>query len=321
LDRSALSLSCCPKIRSRRKNPVGFVDRVREIGGFDLKTVPRGKALNPPPLPASLPVVFHGKRRSIPIATEAVALPLYAMFNRRTGEPRFWSGSALRANFLIAADTTILLTGTDQDPPLERWWGLGEPARRNVIRGLIAAGVALATVPNYSLILNRPRWYDLYAIKRIGLVHYEFLDEGLPAALHINGRTNTDFLHWIDYLVERPEITHVAYEFRTMSGRQGAHVEWLVDVAHAVGRPLHLIMRGGTEYFPRLSAAFTNITYLDTTVFMKTVNRQRAYRTNDGGVDWKRHRTREGAPLDKLLSGNANTRAQWLTDLATMAAK
>ena len=304
-----------------RKNPVGFVERVREIGGFDLNTVPHGKALDPPFLPASLPVVFHGKRRSIPIATEAVALPLYAMFNRRTGEPRFWSGSALRAAFLIAPETTILLTGTDQDPPLERWWSLGESGRRRIIRALIGAVVVLATVPNYSLILNRPRWDDLYAIKRIGLVHYEFLDEGLPGALHINGRTDTDFRRWTDYLIKRPEITHIAYEFRTMSGRQETHVEWLVGVARAVGRRLHLIVRGGTQYFLPLSTAFTNITFLDTTVFMKTVNRQRAYRTRDGGVHWKRHRTKEGAPLDKLLSENADTRAQWLSELAAKAAK
>jgi hypothetical protein len=243
------------------------------------------------------------------------------MFNRRTGEPRFWSGSALRAEFLIAPETTIVLTGTDQDPPLERWWSLGEASRRSVIRALISAGVALATVPNYSLILNRPRWDDLHAMKRIGLVHYEFLDEGLPAALHINGRTDTDFLRWTDYLIRRPEISHVAYEFRTMSGRHKTHVEWLVGVARLVGRPLHLIMRGGIEYFLSLSAAFTNVTFLDTTVFMKTIKRQRAYRTNDGGIDWKCQRTEKGLPLDKLFTENANSRAKWLSDLAAMAAK
>jgi hypothetical protein len=106
-----------------------------------------------------------------------------------------------------------------------------------------------------------------------------------------------------------------------MSGRQETHVEWLVGVARAVGRRLHLIVRGGTQYFLPLSTAFTNITFLDTTVFMKTVNRQRAYRTRDGGVHWKRHRTKEGAPLDKLLSENADTRAQWLSELAAKAAK
>jgi hypothetical protein len=128
--------------------------------------------------------------------------------------------------------------------------------------------------------------------------------------------TDTDFLRWTDYLIKRPGITHLAYEFRTMAGRQETHVEWLVGVAREVGRPLHLIMRGGTEYLSSLSAAFT-VTFLDTTVFMKTVNRQRAYRTNEGDVDWKRQRTKQGAPLDKLFAENADTRAQWLSDLAT----
>jgi hypothetical protein len=34
---------------------------------------------------------------------------------------------------------------------------------------------------------------DLHSIKRIALVHSEFLDEGLPAALHVNGRSEADF--------------------------------------------------------------------------------------------------------------------------------
>ena len=63
-------------------------------------------------------------------------------------------------------------------------------------------------------------------------------------------------------MAARPEVTHLAYEFKTMSGRQDRHVERLIDLAHSVGHPLHLIMRGGTEYLIPLRAAFANTTFL-----------------------------------------------------------
>jgi hypothetical protein len=79
------------------------------------------------------------------------------MFDRRTGVPRFVDGTAMRSQFGIAPETAVLLTGTDRDPPLERWWSLGEKARRSIIRSLRDAGVVLTTTPNYSLFLDRPR--------------------------------------------------------------------------------------------------------------------------------------------------------------------
>ena len=137
------------------------------------------------------------------------------MFDRRSGAPRFTDHAALCTAFAIKPGTTIVLTGTDRDPPLERWWGLGEAKRRTIIRALKGAGVGLVTTPNYSLFLDRPRWDDLHAMMRIAIVHEEFLREGMPAALHVNGRTETDFRRWTAYVAARPEITHLAYEFTT----------------------------------------------------------------------------------------------------------
>lgn len=212
----------------------------------------------------------------------------------------------------------ILLTGTDEDAPLERWWGIGEAARRTIIRALVQAGVTMATTPNYSLIINRPRTDDLHSIKRIGLVFFEFLDEGLPAALHVNGRTETDFMHWAEFIAERPEVTHVAYEFRTMSGRQETHVDWLIGLTRAVGRPLHLLVRGGTEFLAPLNAAFDGLTFMDTSVFMKTMKRQRACRPEDGTFGWKSNPTDKGAPLDDLLIANTAARACWVSELMAL---
>jgi hypothetical protein len=36
-------------------------------------------------------------------------------------------------------------------------------------------------------------WHDLHAMKRIAIALGEFLEAGMPAALHVNGRTDRDF--------------------------------------------------------------------------------------------------------------------------------
>jgi hypothetical protein len=204
---------CCGKPetcdRVCRNNP-DYVDRVREVGGFALDNVPRAPLLDAPELRRLVPVIFHSNGRALAVPFSVAALPLYRMFDRRSGAPRFADHASLCAAFGIAQGTVVILTGTDRDPPLERWWGLGGELRRAAIRALKGAGVRLVTTPNYSLFLDRPRWDDLHSIKRIALVHEEFLSEGMPAALHVNGCTETDFGRWGDYVAARPEITHLA---------------------------------------------------------------------------------------------------------------
>lgn len=302
------------------RNHPDFPDRVREVGTFVLDTVPRGPVLAAPDLPRVVPVIFHRTARAVPVSSETVALPLYRMFDRRSGTPRFTTPEALCETFAIQPATTIVLTGTDRDPPLERWWGLGEAQRRIIIRAMKAAGIGLVTTPNYSLFIDRPRWDDLHAMKRIAIVHEEFLREGLPAALHVNGRTETDFRRWAAYISARPEITHLAYEFTTGTGwarRREQHAAWLADLAATIDRPQHLVMRGGTEVLPILSGAFAGVTVLDTSIFMKTMMRQRAYPKGNAALGWRPSPTAVGAPLDDLFAENCAMVEAWLGDLGT----
>lgn len=306
------------------RNHPDFPDRVREVGTFSLDTVPRAPLLVAPELPRVVPVIYHGNGRAVAVSSEAVALPLYKMFARRDGTPRFTTPEALREAFTIARDTTIVLTGTDRDPPLERWWGLGEMRRRSIIRAMKAAGIGLVTTPNYSLFTDRPRWDDMHAMKRIAIVHAEFLQEGLPAALHVNGRTETDFARWAAYIAARPEITHVAYEFTTGTARaerREQHAKWLAGLAVEVGRPLHLIMRGGSEVLPILAESFTGITVLETSIFMKTMMRQRAYAKSNAALGWKGSPTATGKQLDDLFADNHEAVEAWLRNLAAPPAE
>ncbi len=312
---------CCGRAESCDnvcRNHPQYADRVREVGTFALETVPQTPEILPPTLPTVIPMLFHGSRRHLPLATPAVALSLYSMFNRREGVPRFESREALCAAYGIATGSMIVLSGTDCDAPLERWWAIGETRRRIIIRALRHVGVALVTTPNYSLFTDVPRWSDLHSIKRIALVHHEFMSEGLLAALHVNGRTETDFLRWSAYLVARPEVTHLAYEFTTGSrwaGRREQHAAWLCELVRAVKRPLHLCVRGGVEVLSELGRAFTGITVLETSAFIKTMMRQRAFLNGNSHVDWSSAPTTAGAPVDDLLIHNVSVMREWLREV------
>lgn len=306
---------CCGKpegcTKVCRKKPELFTQQVREIGGFDLALTPRSPALESPALPPFAPVIYHRGKRQVPLNGPAVALPLYALFSKKTGIGKFASREALCAAFAISPETVIILTGTDQDEALERWWGYGELRRREGIAYLRALGIALVTTPNYSLFANIPRTDDMHSMKRIALVHSEFLQGGIPAALHINGRTEQDFARWAAVLAARPEITHVAYEFGTGAGfseRIQQHLAWLESVARAAGRPLTLVVRGGFEILPALAAAYEHVVFLDTAVFMKTMKRQRAVRVDNAKLAWQSSPTLQGACLSTLFEENSRER-------------
>ncbi len=165
------------------------------------------------------------------------------MIARHRGEERYLDAAAVATAFHFQCATTLILTGTAEDSPLERWWSLG-PDRLNAIRRLRDIGVELVTTPNFSLFPDQPRWDDMHSMKRIALTHEEFLREGLPAALHVNARTERDWSRWTEYIYQRSEVTHVAFDFNTRAGWAG-RIDWqlaqITALAQGVGRPLHLV--------------------------------------------------------------------------------
>jgi len=288
-------------------NSVAYIDRVREIDGFSLSNVPRAPYLIPPCLPSAVPVLFHGGGRVKPFSAGTVAIPLSALVSIREGKAKYSKGVDLRRAFRLRSDSTVVLTGIDQDARIERWWGLGTDRRREIIRDLISAGIGMVTTPNFSLFVDRPRWDDLHSMKRIALTHEEFLSEAMPAALHVNARTERDAARWAEYVADRPEVTHIAFEFTTGTGRVDRvqqHATWLSELAQSVARPLHLLVRGGGEMLPMLAATFAGVTALDTSAFMKTIHRKIALNIGYTRPVWADHPTPFGAPLDELLEKN-----------------
>lgn len=290
-----------------RRKPRDFVQRIREIAGFRLDNVPRAARLAEPAIPPVVPLLYHGNRREAPFAPPAVCLPLYRVIARHGGEERYGDSRAVADAFRFRQETPVILTGTDKDAPLERWWSLG-PGRVDAIRRLRDLGVELVTTPNFSMFTDRPRWDDMHSMKRIAITHEEFLREDLPAALHVNARTEQDWERWTEYIVQRSEVTQVAFEFATGAGwadRIGWHADQLARLAVNVGRPLHLVVRGANgNVLPKLAAAFAQSTVLDTNSFVKAIKRQRAIETESGRITWETSPTPPNAPVDELLTHN-----------------
>lgn len=291
-----------------RLNASEFAGSLREVSDWTLDNVRRHPPLEAPLLPSLVPLIAHGSTRSRPFdGTKVICLPFFKVIDKSDDSPRFTSREFMAAHFGVDSGASIILTGTDRDRPLEQWWSFTLPRRRDAIRRLRDLGIRFVTTPNYSLFTDVPRWENLFSMKRIALVHEEFLAEGMAAGLHVNARTERDWERWIDYVQARPEVTHLAYEFGTGASR-GPRLEWharhLGLLAREVARPLHLVVRGGMPALPQFASAFNKVTYIDTNAFTKTVRaRQRAYFVR-GRLRWRSFLTAKREPLDDLLSHN-----------------
>jgi hypothetical protein len=295
--------------------PAAFAARLLEVRGIRLDNVPSAPPTRIPALPGVVPMIYHGSRRETLLRANIVALPLARLVNYVQGTIRFPNREALLQTFKLHAGCQIIASGTDRDRDLEKWWRLKD--RKAVIRSLIELGVILITTPNYSLFGNVPRTDNLYNIKRIALTWSEIQGEALPCALHVNARTDHDWEHWLEFLKIHPEINVLAFEFGTGAGYEQRilwHVDQLKSLALQVGRPLHLILRGGVHVVPHLASAFSDLTLIDTRPFMKAYRRQRGSIV-EGRLRWKKAPTAPGAPLDQLLEDNINAVAA--TVLAT----
>lgn len=297
-DKSSCDMVC-------RFNPRRFVARMREVGGLGFETAPRTVANGVPELPAIIPFVDHRYGRETILDEPAIAISLYELVNLATGKPHVSSRAELSARFLIPEGSAIVVSGVDKDAPIERWWELED--RATILAALRALGVALVTTPNYSVLTDVPRTDNLHAMKRILLAWTEMARAGLPAALHVNGRTQHDYARWAELITDRPEIELLAFEFATGCGR-GERIDWhvgqLCALADRVGRPLALVIRGGGRKLDVLRRHFSNVTLIDTEAFSRTIRRRRAHLTESGRLKWAKFLTPVGAPIDDLLAHN-----------------
>lgn len=294
---SAKCDNVCPK------NVAHFVARLQEVQGLSLDNVPAAPKLPLVSLPSMVPMIYHSSARKRTPNIRVVALSLYEMFER-SGEPRFTNRQSLVDRFKISNDAIIILSGTDVDRPLERWWKL--PNKPKLASALAALGIKLVTSPNYSLFDDVPRHDNIYNMKRIAIVSSEIQQAGLHCAIHLNARTDRDWDEWIEYLKKRHEYEYVTFEFGTGAGARTRfpwHIEQLCRLAREVSRPLTLVVRGGLTALPQLGKAFYNVVLVDTASFIRAQYRRRGT-NSDTGLVWEKSPTPEGEPIDDLLDHN-----------------
>lgn len=300
-DRSKCDMVC-------RHKPHAFFERLREVDGLDLTTVPRVAPVARPSLPDLVPLIDHKYSRTKTVVEPVVAVPLYELFHMGTGESLVRTRAELAARFLIQEGATVIASGVARDVKVEAWWAFADRGR--VMQALRDLGIALVTTPNFSVFLNVPRPDNLHGIKRIGLSWAELMAGGIPAALHLNARTDFDYLRWTRFIADRPEVECVAFEFGTGAGYRGRidwHVERLCALARSIGRPLTLVVRGGVQMLPRLRACFSHVVLIESDAFSRALKRRRAVITEPGRLRWIRMRTPKGAPIDDLLAHNIAT--------------
>lgn len=295
-------------------NTVQFPRQVREIGGFDFHNTPRVAARPVALRGGVVELIYHGSRRTEPLDAEVVALRFADVVDFARKQPKYASAHELRESFRLSPNCKIILTGVDHDTRIEPWWSLG-PARPDIIRGLVALGIQMVTTPNFSLLLDHPRWDDLHAMKRIAVIFAEFHENGLACALHPNGRTFQDFARWQTFIADHSEIQALACEFITGTnriGRRQFHLDRLAELAAGVNRPLDIIVRGNPQVIPFLRRHFREVVYIDTTAFMKTQKRRIAKRAANDALEWTSFTTPQGAPLDNLLRTNVEEQVAYL---------
>ena len=304
-DRSKCDMVC-------PNNQTLFRKRLREIGGLSLDAVPRANKLPVADLPDVVPYIQHNSRRESVLETPAAAIPLFKLYNLRTGELHFRSHDELAAHFRIHPGAHLLATGVDRDPQVESWWewfSLGTER----LASLRQLGISLITVPNFSLFTNVPRFDNLHAMKRIALSWSAIVRSGMQAALHVNARTTHDYERWAAFIRERPEVQVIAFEFGTGCGH-GSRIDWhvrnLCMLADQAGRPLTLLLRGGLGFLRQFRSKFSRVVVIDTASFRRTVHRQFGTIVSPGKIHWSTQHTEPDAPLDNLLAHNVSMVAE-----------
>ena len=300
-----------------RFNPNLFVARMREVGGLDFDTAPRISANGVPTMPMIVPFVDHRYGRAAMLDEPLVALSLYKLVNFATGKLHVTSRAELASRLLIPEAAQVIVSGVDKDGPIERWWNCKD--RGSLLASLNELGITLATTPNYSVLTDVPRTDNLHAMKRILLTWTEMASAGLATGLHVNGRTEHDYLRWGDLIAERPEIEILAFEFGTGCGR-GERIDWhvsqLCGLANRVGRQIAIVVRGGGRKLEKLRQHFAQVTLVETEAFARTIRRRRAYLAEGGRLKWAKFPTPVGAPIDDLFAHNVSlVRASYETRL------
>lgn len=287
--------------------PKRYVRRLREVGGFELDNVPVAPTVDLPHMPAFAPLVEGNVAGNRPIRdVDFVAVPLSMTVSYSGQRARSKTEREMQRAFGFAPTRGWIASGVERDSYVERMWRLPDPKR--AFEGIRKAGVIFATSPNYSTFADSPRQDNMHAMKRIAWSWYHMVEAGIPTALHINGRTDHDFVRWAEFAKQQVNLRAVAFEFLTGAepfedGER--YVRRLIEFAKACGHSdLLLVLRGGGNWVAALRPHFPRILMLDSGPYFKTVKRQRMVIEPTGRLGYRSNRTSSSSELRALLRHN-----------------
>jgi hypothetical protein len=222
----------------------------------------------------------------------------------------------LRRAFSLHSDTQIILRGVSKDGPLERYWAhhtADRPAEQ-----ISRLAISCAIGPNFSHFLDVPRTDNLFNRKRQLICLAAFSMANVSAVPHLNANMPGDWELWRRYLLLNDTVCMVAAEFQTGNRRrdQGMKVinriKWLED---CVGRRLHPIAIGASQFAAELGAHFRSFTIIDSEPFIKAVKRQR-FEQGVRKPEWSTDYRIPGTGIEDLLEHNLVEYSAWICDRA-----
>lgn len=290
-----------------------YLDRLMEVGGLEFDNLPplvQAEA----DVPRFVPTIHHHYRRNLALACPVVALDTYHVLRLKNNrlEAVASDPAGLRRSFGLHPATQVILRGTAKDPPLERYWAY----RRcdQAPEQLARLGVMLAIGPNFSHFLEVPRTDNLFNRKRQLVCLEEMCRAGLSPVPHLSAAQPADWRFWQDYLRDNASVRFVAVEFQTGNANwdEGRKViDRVAAIRQALGRRLHLLAIGATQFVEYLAARLGEFSLIDSTPFMKAVKRQ-VFDPTKAKRPWKKVRTEKGQPIDHLTAHNLACYAEWI---------
>ncbi|MBI3468894.1 MAG: DUF4417 domain-containing protein [Planctomycetes bacterium] len=292
-----------------------FIRRMTEIGGLrfgQVSSLEQGHV----ELPRYVPLIHHGYSHRKPLDLPVVALETYQVLRLKDKkyEAIAGDGAQLRQEFGLSPSTQIILRGTAKDRPLEQYWSYRR--RDRVPEQIGALGVLLAIAPNFSHFLDVPRTDNLFNRKRQLICIAEMQKAGVIAVPHLSAVTPGDWRFWQRYLQRNETVVFVAAEFQTgnKNPAQGRKVIESISVLQdAVGRRLHPIIIGGTQFATEVAGRFDMFTLIDSCPFIKAVKR-RKFDKGANGQPWAETYTLNGQGIEDIVLRNLDGHTAWIEE-------
>ncbi len=290
-----------------------FLELLQDIGGMETEYLPPLVQADVS-LPRYVPLIHHPYSRNKSLDWPVVALDTYQVFKLK--EDRFLAvaeeADGLRRAFGLASTTAVILRGVGSDRCLERYW---EYRRKDAAAEQMSRlGLTLVIGPNFSHFLDVPGTERASNRKRQLLCLDEMMRAGLSPVPHLNAVQPGEWRFWRDLVKASPAIRFVAAEFETgnKAPAEGRKViDHLADIQDALGRRLHPVVIGGTQFVEYIAGRFGQATFIDSTPFVKALHRQR-FDLHEGFPVWEASPTLEGEGVEAILACNLAAYAAWI---------